>query len=65
MTSRRKSDSTFKARHQHALDRPELRDSTAPRVSPAGPTSAAMKVVDPETRRMIDEAVRGFPWRRR
>lgn len=53
------------SRRQRALNRPELRHSTTPRVSSAGPTSAAIKVVDPDMRRMIDEAVRNFPWRRR
>jgi hypothetical protein len=46
-------------RHADALDRPELRrppDGFA-RIAPSSPHSASIKVTDPETRRLIDEAV--------
>ena len=46
-----------KARRQHALDRRELREPSAPRVAAASATSFAVKTVDDETRRMIDEAL--------
>ena len=44
-----------KLRRSDALRRGELVIETAPRVFPAGPTSSAIKVEDPATRRMIDE----------
>lgn len=44
-----------RSRRQFALERVELRFKSAPRVSAAGPTSLALKVVDPETRRLIEE----------
>ena len=46
-----------KARRQAALDRPELRGPSTPRLSAAGPTSMAVKAEDPATRRLIDEAL--------
>jgi len=46
-----------KARRQAALARPEILQPSAPRVSAAGITSMAVKAEDPETRRLIDEAL--------
>jgi hypothetical protein len=46
-------------RHEDALARPELRrpsDGFA-RIAPSSPISAAIKVIDPETRRLIDKAL--------
>jgi hypothetical protein len=40
-----------------ALDRPELRMPSAPRLAASGPVSAAMKMVDPEIRALIDAAI--------
>lgn len=44
-----------KARRSHALARNELRQPTAPRVAPDGPTSAPIKAADPETDRLVTE----------
>lgn len=41
-----------------ALDRPELRQPTAPRVAPAGVTSMPVKIVDPEIKAMVEAALR-------
>lgn len=59
MTSRHhaKRDAIQKARRQLALDRPELRQPSEARTSPVGPTSYPIKAEDPETRRLIDEAL--------
>lgn len=46
-----------KARRQSALDRTELRGDPTPRVAAASPMSMGVKTVDPETRRLIDEAL--------
>ena len=43
-----------RAKRTAALGRPELAAKTAERVSPAGPTSMAIKVEDPSTRAMIE-----------
>lgn len=40
-----------------ALDRPELRVASVPRQAPAGPVSAPVKTIDPETRALIDAAL--------
>lgn len=46
-----------RASRARALLRPEMLYPTEPRAAAAGPTSLAVKVVDPELRRMIDEAI--------
>jgi len=46
-----------RARRQAAMMRPEILQPTTPRTSAAGPTSMAVKIEDPNTRRMIDEAI--------
>ena len=46
-----------KGKRDTALKREELRGPSEPRVSAAGPTSMAVKLEDPETRRIIDEAL--------
>ena len=47
-----------KLRRDSALRRPELRGGThEPRIAAAGPTSLAVKVIRPEIRAMIDEAL--------
>jgi hypothetical protein len=46
-----------KMRYQLALDRPELRIATTPRRPAASPTSFPIKAEDPDTRRIIDEAL--------
>jgi hypothetical protein len=53
----RKGDRLSRTRYLDALSRPELGYPTSQRAPAAGPTSMAVKVEDPETRRMIDEAV--------
>lgn len=46
------------ARRDAALRRSEIADApTAPRAAPAGPMSAPVKVMDPETRALIDAAI--------
>lgn len=46
------------ARREAALRRSEIGDApTAPRAAPAGPMSAPVKVIDPETRALIDAAL--------
>jgi len=59
MTSRRRPDAglSAKARRDRAMQRPELRQPSAPRIFPAGATSAPIKAENPELRRMIDAAV--------
>lgn len=47
-----------KAARAKALDRLELRVETTPRVPQTGVTAMAAKVVDPETRALIDAAVK-------
>lgn len=42
------------ARREHALKRLDLRDPTSPREAATGPTSHAVKAVDPSTRAAID-----------
>lgn len=46
-----------KARRQAAIERPEILQPTTPRRPATGPTSMAVKAEDPETRRLIDEAI--------
>lgn len=46
------------ARRDAALSRPELREESTQRVFPSSPTGMGIKVVDPEVRRLVDEAVR-------
>lgn len=60
MTSRRHAatDRAIKARRDLAMSRPELRQASSPREFPAGPTSAPIKTADPETRRLVDDAIR-------
>ena len=59
MSGRRnaKRDFILKARRQLALDRPELRQPSVARASPAGPTSYPIKAEDQELRALIDEAL--------
>lgn len=45
------------ARYQQALDRPELRGPGVPRIPADGPVSHALKVLDPDTRRLVDEVL--------
>ena len=40
-----------------AMERPELRLASTPRVAPAGPHSAPIKQIDAETRALIDAAL--------
>ena len=51
-------DAIQKARRQIALDRPELRQPSAARTAPAGPTSYPIKAEDQELRALIDEALK-------
>lgn len=44
-----------RARRDYALARHELRYETSPRESSAGPVSAPIKIMDAETKRMIEE----------
>jgi hypothetical protein len=46
--SARENRLTAKARRDHALARLDLREPSVPRTAAAGPTSHAVKVVDPE-----------------
>lgn len=46
-----------KARRQHALARQELRGPSEPRTAPTGTTSFPIKLTDPETQRLINEAL--------
>ena len=46
-----------RAKRDKALARGEIRGPTEPRTAAAGPTSFAVKVDDPENRRLIDEAL--------
>lgn len=46
-----------KGRRLIALGRPELLYPTTPRTSAAGATSMAVKAEDPETRKLIDDAL--------
>jgi hypothetical protein len=57
MTDHKQQSRQSRARRDSALSRPELRVPTEPRQSPAGVTSFPVKVVDDETRRMIDAAL--------
>lgn len=45
------------AKRGSALNRPELRVASEPRQAPAGATSFPVKVVDDDTRRMIEAAL--------
>lgn len=62
MKSRRRSDCQMtrdaKAKRESALARLELRGPSSPRVASASPTSMPIKAVDPETRALIDEALK-------
>lgn len=44
-----------RARRDFAMARDELRQATVPRESSAGPVSAPIKIMDAETKRMIEE----------
>lgn len=46
-----------RAKRQGALDRVELRGPSEPRQSAAGATSAPIKTTDPETTRLIADAL--------
>jgi hypothetical protein len=46
-----------RAKRSAALARTELRQPSVPRISAAGPTSAPIKAEDPETRKLIDDAI--------
>lgn len=50
----RENQKRSKARREGALARNELRGPSDPRQSAAGPTSHAVKAVDPSTREAID-----------
>ena len=47
-----------RVRRDAALARPEMLQPSAPRVPAAGITSMAVKVQDPEIRKMIDDAMK-------
>ena len=47
----------LKARRDSAMERPELRMATAPRVAPDGPTSFPSKTIDADVRAMIDREI--------
>jgi hypothetical protein len=53
----RESALKARARRQFALDRTELRRSSELRQSAVSPTSFAVKKIDIETQRLIDEAL--------
>jgi hypothetical protein len=53
----RKNPRIARTRYLDALDRPELRQPSIPRVSAVGVTSAPINAEDPKTRRLIDEAL--------
>jgi hypothetical protein len=53
----RKGDRLSRTRYLDTLSRPELGYPTSQRAPAAGPTSMAVKAVDDETRRLIDEAL--------
>ena len=55
--TQRKNIEGAKARRAAAMARNELRQATEPRTAAAGPTSLAIKVMDEDTRRLIDEAL--------
>lgn len=46
-----------KARREFAMARQELRGPSEPRTAPAGATSFPIKLTDPETERLINEAL--------
>lgn len=46
-----------RARHLAALARPELRSARVVRQAAAGPCSAPVKVIDPATRALIEQAL--------
>jgi len=46
-----------KAKRSRALGRPEMLQPSTPRVAAAGVTSMAVKADDPDTRRIINEAL--------
>ena len=47
-----------RARRDHALARLDLREPTTPREAAAGPVSHAVKVMDPEAARAIEDFLR-------
>ncbi len=58
MTSRWRGNGKMqKARRDAALMRPELRGGTCARRAPAGPTSFPIKKSDPDTERLVAEAL--------
>ncbi len=58
MSARRKTaEKMIKHRRQMAMERAELRWQPEPRAFGCGVTTPALKVVAPETQRLIDEAV--------
>lgn len=58
MKPRRGDELVRAARRRAALFRPELRDEPATTKPAVGVTSPATKVPDPETRKLIDEALK-------
>lgn len=52
--SSRQNAARAKAGRQIAINRSELRQPSQPRETAAGPTSLAVKAVDPATREMIE-----------
>ena len=53
----KETEKRSKARRAHALARLDLREPTVPRAPAVGPMSHAVKVMDPETQRLISEAL--------
>lgn len=47
-----------RAKRAYALDRVELRQPSTPRTAPSGAVSMPIKLIDPETRALIDEALK-------
>lgn len=55
MTRRSKGKKAARARRAWAMERPELRRASAPRVPAAGVTSMSIKSPDPEAARLVAE----------
>ena len=53
----KETEKRSKARRAHALARLDLREPTVPRKPAAGAFSHAVKVMDPETERLIRDAL--------
>ena len=54
----KEAEKKAKARRHFALARLELRGPSEPRTAPTGATSFPVKAMDPETQRLIDEALK-------